>query len=80
MHTMAPVSVWETISRSRTLTDVQSASRWLLDRWPADTPRPRSYPEALRACLGALNGSSTVESARDALIKAADDAAILDRA
>lgn len=30
--------------------------------------------------LGALNGSSTVEDARSALIKAADDAGILDRA
>lgn len=80
MHTMAPVSVWETLSRSRTLADVESAARWLLDRWPAETARPRSYPKALRACLGALNGSSTVEAARAALIKAADDAGILDRA
>jgi len=74
MHNMAPVSVWETLSRSRTLTDVEGAARRLLDRWPSGTPKPTSYPEALRACLGALSGSSSVEGARYALIKAADDA------
>ena len=80
MHAIAPVSVWETISRSRTLTDVEGASRWLLDRWPAGTAKPKSYPKALRACLAALDGSSTVESARAALIEVADEAGILDRA
>jgi len=80
MRTMAPVSVWETISRSRTLTDVEGAARWLQEGWPAQTAKPRSYGKALRACLGVLDGSSSIALARDALIKVADDAGILDRA
>ncbi|MDQ0515665.1 transposase InsO family protein [Kaistia geumhonensis] len=55
------------------------AARWLLERWPAGAIKPRSYGDALQARLGALEGSSSAESARDALIKGADDAGILDR-
>ncbi|MCX5479115.1 DUF982 domain-containing protein [Kaistia geumhonensis] len=51
----------------------------MLERWPAGAIKPRSYGDALQARLGALEGSSSAESARDALIKGADDAGILDR-
>ncbi|HWJ71933.1 MAG TPA: DUF982 domain-containing protein [Kaistia sp.] len=76
-HPFPRVSVWETASASRGLTDVEGAARWLLERWPEGVRRPRSYRPALRACLAALDGEGTVDAARSALIKAAADADIL---
>lgn len=79
-HPFPRVSVWETATASRGLTDVEGAARWLLERWPAGVRKPRSYRPALEASLAALDGSGTVAGARAALVKAADDADILDRA
>ncbi|SHE69026.1 Protein of unknown function [Kaistia soli DSM 19436] len=79
-HPFPRVSVWETATASRGLTDVEGAAHWLLERWPAKVRRPRSYRPALKACLAALDGSGTVDRARSALVKAAADADILDRA
>ncbi|SHF03538.1 Protein of unknown function [Kaistia soli DSM 19436] len=79
-HPFPRVSVWETATASRGLTDVEGAARWLLDQWPDRVRRPRSYRPALKACLDVLEGNGTVERARAALIKAAADADILDKA
>ncbi len=81
---MAPVfehvSVWETISRRRNITDVHSAARWLLERWPSSVNKPRSFAKAVRLCLAAVDGTVEVDQAREAFVMAADDAGILDRA
>lgn len=80
MHPIERVSVWETVTRRRRLTNVEEAARWLLERWPTGTVKPRSYGKALRTCLDVLNGKASPASAREALVKVADDAGILDQA
>mgnify|MGYP001046265770 CR=1 FL=1 len=79
-HTFEPVVVWETFLRRRTLTDAGVAARWLLERWPRETVKPRSYGRALRACLSAMEGAVPPAAARLALVKAVDDAGILSQA
>ncbi len=80
MHAFERVSVWETVARRWRLTNVEEAARWLLEKWPTGTVKPRSYGKALRTCLDALNGKASAASAREALVKVADDAGILDQA
>lgn len=79
-HSFPRVSIFETSSATRGLTDVEGAARWLLERWPEKVRRPRSYRPALKACLAALEGGGTVENARAAVVRVARDADILDRA
>lgn len=73
---MRPVSVWETDSMMRTLTDVEGAALFLLTKWPTaeDTTL---HLAARQAALDALDGKSSVEAFRAALVAAAEEAGIL---
>ena len=73
---MQPVSVWEDDSVKRTLTDVETAARFMLEKWPTvdDTGL---YRAAREAALDALIGASFVEAFRFAFIAAAEEAGIL---
>ena len=73
---MRPVSVWEGDAVKRTLTDVDSAARFMLEKWPKvdDTDL---YRAARQAALDALTGASFVEPFRAAFIAAAEEAGIL---
>jgi hypothetical protein len=72
--TFAPVHVWETASRKRTITTVNAAARILIERWPGDdTPLAR---KAREMCVAAMEGKATAADVREALIKAAKAANI----
>ena len=73
---MQPVSVWESNSVRRTLTDVEGAAHFLLEKWPAsiDTDLHRA---ARHAALDALGGIIFVADFRVAFLAAATEADIL---
>jgi hypothetical protein len=71
-----PVTVLEDIKTQRVLIDVESAARWIMDNWPAET---RSLAVgAQEACLHSFATYSEwdVEAAREAIVEAAKAADI----
>ncbi len=49
----------------RQLSDVETAARWLLEKWPGpDTAKAKA---ARRACLAALEGQASADAARKAV-------------
>ncbi|GLK82774.1 DUF982 domain-containing protein [Ancylobacter defluvii] len=68
---MQPISVCENDSVKRTLTDVETAARFMLEKWPKvdDTDL---YQAARESALDALIGASFVEPFRFAFIAAAE--------
>ncbi len=58
----------------RQITSVHDAAETLLKHWPVDDGE--WYLTAVQACLDALKGRISPELAREALIKAADEAGI----
>jgi hypothetical protein len=75
-----PVSAWETLHRRRALHAVETAARWLMQRWPRHVEKPKSYRRAVEICLAAIHGRATPAEVRAALIAALDEAGLLDSA
>ncbi|WP_421578626.1 DUF982 domain-containing protein [Shinella sp. M31] len=60
-----------------TVTSTAEAARALMDKWPVDTGG--AYEAALRTCLAAMEGDETPDAAREAFLKAAEEAGVFIR-
>ena len=58
----------------RRVNSVQDATEMLLEHWPIDDGE--EYVTAIRVCLDAIMGLARPEEARNALIKAAEEAGV----
>ena len=66
------------VGQLRDITSVRDAAEMLLGHWPPEG-RGMAYRAARRYCLDALEGNATAPSARNAFIRAAQEADILVR-
>ncbi|CAN5482123.1 hypothetical protein BH10PSE7_BH10PSE7_15620 [soil metagenome] len=66
-----PVVVFEAPRSRRELRDVESASRWLVEKWPKPKHR-KHFKIAAGTCLAALEGRVTAAEARAAFAAAAE--------
>jgi hypothetical protein len=76
-HWFSPVRIWQSGSVLRAVTSVEEAAEWLLERWPEKAQGRRAHLAAREACLAALDGAGTVETAGERFIRAAREAGIL---
>jgi hypothetical protein len=77
-HWFDAVYIWQSDSPfRRTITSVEEAAEWLLERWPLEAQGRRAHLAARTACRAALEGAGTVEAARESFIRAAREAGIL---
>ncbi|WP_421579773.1 DUF982 domain-containing protein [Shinella sp. M31] len=60
-----------------TVTSPAEAARALMERWPLDTGE--AYEAALRTCLASMEGNETPDAAREAFLKAAEEADVFIR-
>lgn len=60
-----------------TVTSAAEAARALMERWPVDTGK--ALEEAQRTCLAVLEGKEDPAIAREAFIKAAEEAGVFIR-
>jgi len=60
-----------------TVTSTAEAARALMDKWPVDSGE--AFETALRTCLAAMEGTETPDAAREAFLKAADEADVFIR-
>lgn len=67
----------EKVGSYRTVRSTEEAAECLLYRWPVHDGK--AWLAAQRACLAALDGKSTADKARQAFLKAADEADIFVR-
>ena len=67
------------VGQLRDINSVRDAAEMLLGHWPQEG-RGMAYRAARRYCLDALEGNATAPSARNAFIRAAEEAGILVRA
>lgn len=74
---MAPVTVWETSSARRTLTDVERAASMLLTKWPKACMDTDLHRAAQVAALETLGGHLPAEDFRTAFVAAAREAEVL---
>jgi len=74
---MKPVTIWETNSTRRTLTDVERAAEFLLIQWPRACAETDLHRAARIAALEALAGRSPAEDFRTAFVAAAKEADVL---
>lgn len=65
------------LGQYRTISSAAEAARVLLDEWPTDNGK--AYTKAKAACLAALAGDGDAEAARQAFLRAADEADIFIR-
>ncbi|MDF2620428.1 MAG: hypothetical protein K0S00_3087 [Xanthobacteraceae bacterium] len=77
MIEMEPVQVWESGSVKRTLTDVEAAARFLLEKWPSVVEGTPLHRAARMVALDAVQGNAPAEDFRAAFIAAATEAEIL---
>jgi hypothetical protein len=74
---MPPVTVLERRSEKRTLTDVESASLFLLQRWPYEFSKTDLHVLAQILAVSALDSNRPAEEFRAAFVEAAAEADIL---
>lgn len=60
-----------------TVTSTAEAARALMERWPVDTGE--ALEEAQRTCLAVLEGKEAPAAAREAFIRAAEEAGVFIR-
>lgn len=60
-----------------TVTSTAEAARALMDKWPVGSGE--AYEAALRSCLAAMEGEETPDVAREAFLKAAEEADVFIR-
>ncbi|MDF2809290.1 MAG: hypothetical protein K0S56_321 [Microvirga sp.] len=77
MIEMPPVQIWESGSVKRTLTDVEAAAWFLLEKWPSVVEGTPLHRAARMMALDAVQGSATAEDFRAAFVAAATEAGIL---
>lgn len=66
------------VGQFRTVTSTSEASLALLEDWP--TEQSKATTEAMEACLAVLEGNGDPAVAREAFIKAAEEAGVFLRA
>ncbi|MDF2618606.1 MAG: hypothetical protein K0S00_1265 [Xanthobacteraceae bacterium] len=76
MIPMQPVHVWESASTLRALSDVESAARFLLERWPASYAGTKLHRAARASALNVLTGKGSTAVFRAAMVTAAKEADI----
>lgn len=64
------------IGAYRVITSLEGMAKYLLEEWPAKV-RKATHVQAQMACLAAMEGTGTLEEARSAFIRAAEDADVL---
>lgn len=74
---IAPVSVWETLSVRRTITDVERGANFLLLKWPKAYMDNDLHRTAQLAALDALGGHARAADFRTAFVAAAREAEVL---
>jgi hypothetical protein len=77
LHHFEPVMIWEKISGRRSISDVERAAEWLMERWPPVFVDTLEYRQAQLACLEAWEERAPAEYARAAFVVAAREAGIL---
>ncbi|WP_421581148.1 DUF982 domain-containing protein [Shinella sp. M31] len=60
-----------------TVTSTAEAARALMDKWPANAGE--AYEAALRTCLAAMEGDEAPDAAREAFLRAAEEADVFIR-
>lgn len=60
-----------------TVTSTAEAARALMDKWPVESGA--AYEAALKTCLAAMEGAETPDAAREAFLKAAEEADVFIR-
>jgi len=71
------VFVWVSAGTKQGIGDVVRAAEALLQHWPEEFAHSETHRAARLACLRALEGDGESEVAREAFVKAAEEAAIL---
>jgi hypothetical protein len=72
-----PITVWIGNGKRCVISRVQGAARCLLDDWPKERRGKGKHLAAMKACYAFLEGRTTTEDVRDAMIAAAQEADIL---
>jgi hypothetical protein len=77
LHHFEPVMIWERIGVRRTISDVERAAEWLMERWPPVFVDTLEHRAAQIACLEAWDDRVPAAYARAAFVVAAREAGIL---
>lgn len=72
-----PVWIWEKPGTRRAISNVRSATEWLLFFWPDQFLKTDANRKARAACLDAHEGKVGMDIARAAFLAAAEEAGIL---
>lgn len=70
-----PIEILDARCHKRTFYTVEDAARFLTEEWPGAPSA--AFKAACKACLATLGGTGAPEAAHAAIIRAAEEAAIL---